>query len=179
MFAGIGRSTIAFAAMIAVFLLQTQHAAQSEDIIFNASATTSGEACIIELQREGQLGISPNLRTFNSERNGGFGALVQVTSRKQTPSPTPGFEITLEPPTSFTTAPAGGNDNVSWRTRFLGTSISNGVNFNRRNGTRSVDLPDDGTSITQVTGHLRARKPRGDVFPGGGLYRAEALFRCE
>ena len=179
MFAKLGRSTCAFVAMIAIFLLQTQFAAKSEDIIFNASSTTSGEACIIELQREGLLGISPNLRTFNSERNGGVGALVQVTSRKQSPSPTPGFQITLEPPTSFTTAPAGGDDNVSWRTRFLGTSISNGTNFGRRNGTRAVTLAADGTSVTQVTGHLRARKPRGDAFPGGGLYRAEALFRCE
>ncbi len=98
MSARIARSIVSFAAMIAVFLLQTHRAAQSEDIIFNASPTTSGEACIIELLQEGTFGVNANERILDSRRFGGIGAEIRVTSRKRPAGSSPGarFRITLE-----------------------------------------------------------------------------------
>lgn len=165
--------------LTAVWMMQPW-VAHSEDIIFSASPAMSGESCIIELLQDGTFGTSTNLRLLDSRRFGGIGAEILVTSRKRSTGAAPGprFRITLEPPTAFTAAPAGGDDNVDWRTWFSGTNVSNGINFNRRNGVNGRRLPRAGTSITQVTGHLRARKPNGQTFPAGN-YSAEAIFRCE
>ena len=164
----------------AVFLLlQPSPSANSEDMQFNTGPISFTERCIIEVQQDGTFGTSPNLRVLNSQNFGGSGAQILVTSIKRATGASPGarFRITLEPPSSFTTAPPGGDDNVNWRTRFTGSSVSNGINFGMRNGTNARRLPRAGTSVTQITGHLRARKTSG-IFPAGN-YRAEALFRCE
>ena len=167
-------------AMLAVSFLHTGTTAQSEDIIFGSSPSLNGESCEIQVLRDGTFGVSPNFRTLNSQNFGGIGGEIQVTSRKRSQGSAPGprFRITFEPPSSFTTAPAGGDDNVAWRTRFSGVSVSNGVNFNMRNGLNPRRLPRTGTSVTLVTGHLRARKPAGEMFPTGN-YVAIATFRCE
>ncbi|MGI9350485.1 MAG: hypothetical protein ACR2O3_02880 [Rhizobiaceae bacterium] len=171
--------TVAIATVAATFL-QTGTMAQSEDMIFGSSPALNGESCEIQVLRDGTFGVSPNFRALNSQNFGGIGAEIQVTSRKRSQGAAPGprFRITLEPPASFTTAPPGGDDNVAWRTRFSGVSVSNGVNFNTRNGLNARRLPRTGTSVTLVTGHLRARKPVGELFPTGN-YVAIATFRCE
>ncbi|MEM9332980.1 MAG: hypothetical protein AAGA53_16785 [Pseudomonadota bacterium] len=174
------RHALFFFACVSAVVLYTTYPASSQDINFSSSPIISGESCVIELVQEGIFGVSANERTLNSQNFGGVGAQILVTSRKRGAgdSPGPRFAITLEPPTAFTTAPPGGDDNVTWRTRFSGVSVLNGVNFNNRNGLNPRRLPRRGTSVTQITGHLRARKPAGDAFPPGN-YRAEAVFRCE
>ena len=168
-----------FAILATAVLVHPGTSANSEDMQFNTGPISFSERCIIEVQQEGTFGTSPNLRVLNSQNFGGIGAQIRVTSIKRSAGSSPGarYRITLEPPSSFTVGPPGADANVNWRTRFTGTSVSNGVNFGMRNGTRARRLPRAGTSVTQVTGHLRARKTTG-IFPAG-TYRAEALFRCE
>lgn len=153
--------------------------AQTADVQFNGGPNINGESCTIEVLRDGTFGVNPNLRAMNSRFFGGTPGEVRVTSRKfgQGSGPGPRFRITLEPPATFSSAPAGGNTNLDWRSWFSGTSVSNGVNFGLRNGTRSRGLPRLGTSVTLVTAHLRSRKTIG-IFPAGD-YTAEAVFRCE
>ncbi|MEM9278359.1 MAG: hypothetical protein AAGA76_07275 [Pseudomonadota bacterium] len=174
----IRKKALAFAMTFSVVFLQTGYTANSQNITFGSLPIVSAETCIIELVQEGTFGVSANERTLNSQNFGGTGAQILVTSRKLGSGGGSRFRITLEPPAAFTIAPPGGDDNVTWRTRMSGVSVSNGVNFNNRNGTNARRLPRNGTSVTQVTGHLRARKPAGDSFPPGN-YRAEAIFRCE
>lgn len=163
---------------LGVSLLSAQ-SVNSQNVRFQSSPEVSGETCTIELLQEGTLGASPNSRVLNSQRANGAGAQIRVTSRKRLAGDAPGarFRITLEPPTTFVSAPPDGDTDVSFRARFSGTSVNNGVDFGIRNGTNARRLPRTGTSVTLVTGHLRARKDIG-VFPGGD-YRAVAVFRCE
>lgn len=149
------------------------------NVTFVGGPNISSESCQIEILRDGTFGVNPNLRAMNSRNFGGLPAEVQVTSRKfgRGAGPGPRFRITLEPPSTFITAPPGGNTNLQWRSWFSGTSVSNGINFGLRNGVSGRRLPRFGTSVTLITAHLRARKSTG-IFPAG-TYRAEAVFRCE
>ncbi|MEM7214604.1 MAG: hypothetical protein AAF423_03600 [Pseudomonadota bacterium] len=176
----LNRKFLAIATICSAVNVTAENTVHSADMGFITSSATIGETCLIQLIQGGTFGVSGNQRTLNSQNFGGTAATIHVTSRKRGPldSPAAAFQITLEPPTAFTIAPPGGDDNVAWRTRFSGVSIQDGVNFNTRRGTRAVTLPEAGTSMTEITGHLRARKPRGQSFPDGS-YTAHATFRCE
>lgn len=154
--------------------------AASGDIPFTGGPGIGSEICIVEVINAGTLAPRLNFRRLSSKEAGGSAGMAIVTSRKFGAGSGAGarFRVSLDEPTSFDSAPVGGNDNVVFRTRFSGTSISNGRNFGERRGTRSVGLPRLGTTITQIDAHLIARKTGGNIFEAGD-YSATAVLRCE
>lgn len=165
---------VALAALCAFPLNAT---GQSADMTFSGDPSVIGSSCTIQILRDGRISASPNLRRLDSRRWGGFGAEVLVTSRQPDVATGPGFEITFDPPTDFAVAPAGTTTNINWRVWHQGSSVSNGVSFGRTRGFNAQALPDTGISVTQITGHLRARNNDG-IF-SEGFYRAIGTYRCE
>lgn len=135
--------------------------------------------CLLQLVRAGITAPSTDNTVLDSQNAGGLSAQIRVISnRASVNAPVlPGFKISFEAPTSFTTAPAGGNANVNFQALYSGSSVTDGVNFALQDGINEVTLPSAGESTTQITGHLRAEKTTG-TFPAGS-YASEAVFRCE
>ena len=175
------RNWIGFPALAIALMLSggSSVRASSAEIPFTGAVNIAAESCIVQLLEAGTMFANNNKTRLESQRFGGTPGRARVISRKldQSTGTTGRFRITFEPPTAFTSAPAGGNDNVRFRTRYSGTSELNGVNFGMRNGTRAVRLPRFGTTVTLIEGHLLTRK-RSGIFPDG-LYSAEVILRCE
>ncbi len=150
---------------------------QSAGITFSGNPSVTGSSCTIVVLSDGRIDASPNRRRLDSRFWGGYGAEIQVTSRQPAIANGPGFDVTFDPPVSFASAPVGTTTNIGWRVWHQGVSVSNGVNFTRSLGFRSQTLPATGISVTQVTGHLRARNNDGPYDEG--FYRAIGTYRCE
>ena len=165
------------AASVALCLFPLNATGQSADIPFTGNVTVSGDSCTIQVLNDGRLDATPNLRVLDSRRFGGFPAQILVTSRRPAVATTPGFQITFDPPANFAISPPGTGNDIDWRVWHEGTSVTDGINFTRRRGFRSRTLPATGFSVTQVAGHLRARRNNG-IYPEGS-YRAIGIYRCE
>ena len=150
------------------------------DLPFGSGAVVSGETCSISLINPGTLASNVGNTILGSKETGGVAGSAVVTSRKHTRASGtrgPRFRVSFEPPSSFTSAPATGNDNVVFSTRMSGTAVGRGTTFGERNGTNSRQLRRGGTDNTRITAHLIATKSTGTF--AAGTYQAEGVLRCE
>lgn len=106
---------------------------------------------------------------LSSKEAGGVPGMARIYSFED-------YWISVDGPTSFSTAPAGGNNNVAFQTLFSGTSFHNGATFAERPGNSPVQLQ-TGFTVTDVSVSLIATKTVSS-FPHGS-YSAWTIVRCE
>jgi type 1 fimbria pilin len=129
---------------------------------------TNNNPCVVVLGRQGQLGVSPDFRQLSSKTPGGFSGVADIYSLFR-------YQISVDGPTFFMTAPVGGNNGVAFTTTYSGSSVLGGVSFPEQPGNQQVRL-NAGFTITRVNIHLVANRP--DAFPSGN-YTAVTTVRCE
>lgn len=156
----------ALAVMAGAALPSASYAAQ-DNVQFWGNITINNP-CVVVLGRQGQLGVSPDLRQLSSKISGGVSGVADIYSMVA-------YQISVDGPTFFATAPGGGNNGVAFTASYSGSSILRGVSFPEQPGNQQVRL-NPGFSITRVNIHLVANRP--DAFPGGD-YTAIATVRCE
>ncbi len=144
----------------------TSKAAQ-DNVQFWGNITTNNP-CVVILGRQGQLGVSPDLRQLSSKIAGGMSGVADIYSLI-------GYQISVDGPSFFMTAPGGGNTGAAFTTTYSGSNIFRGVTFPEQPGSQQVRL-NSGFSITRVNIHLVA--DRADSFPSGS-YTAITTVRCE
>lgn len=148
------------------------------NIPFGSSPLIAEETCTIVVQNDGAMTVSPDGRTLSSQEAGGVRGAAIVRSQRFSPSNSARFEVSVDAPSGFDTAPANGNTGVNFETRMHATSILNGITMNNRNGNNPRRLRRNGVSVQEVTIDLIARKPVGQAFPIGN-YSATTVLRCE
>ncbi len=159
-------TALAFVLMSTAAWPSTSNAAQ-DNVQFWGNITTNNP-CVVILGRQGQLGVSPDLRQLSSKISGGVSGVADIYSLI-------GYQISVDGPSFFMTAPAGGNNGVAFTTTFSGSNIFRGITFPEQPGSQQVRL-NAGFSITRVNIHLVADRP--DSFPSGS-YTAITTVRCE
>ena len=168
----IGKTTgavVVAAAMSIVATVPLAPAVQAAqgNILFGVNITTNN-ACVVLVRRGGTMTQNVGGDVLSSKNAGGVTGIADVYSIFN-------YQVTVDPPPFFLTAPAGGNNGVSFETTFSGTSITNGVNFGEQAGNIPVTL-NSGFSGTRVTVDVTATRP--DGFPAGS-YQTVSIVRCE
>ncbi len=120
--------------------------------------------CTLVVNSNGQLALNVNADRLSSLNSGGSAGAVTATVVGL------GITIQMTPPSNFTVAPSGGNNNVSFTAQMQGSGATLlGVTL----GTLSLSL---NAGITNVSFDLTAQKSSG-IFPAGN-YSADLGVRC-
>jgi hypothetical protein len=162
------RSTARLGPVLAMAVAWAGPAFAAQDSVQFMGNITDNNSCVITLIQSGELGVSPDMRQLSSKLAGGRPGIADITSRRN-------YFISVDGPSFFMTAPAGGNNGVTFTTTYSGTDISRGRNFAEQPGSQAVRLRGN-VSTTRVNIHLVANRP--DNFPGGD-YSALTVVRCE
>ncbi len=144
------------------------NAASAADVNFTAQLSAPN-ACTINVIRDGDFGISADLKVLSSKLPGGLSAVADVTSQRP-------YEISAIATNFFTTGPTNASLNTTFESRFSGTDIFRGRTFAERLGTDPVRLRGN-LSITRLNVHLIATRT-GSTFPSGA-YVGNVTVRCE
>lgn len=136
------------------------------DIHFGGDITNNSW-CAVVVQQAGTLAANSESTILSSKQAGGQAGLARVTSILP-------YDVSVNPWPHFTSAPSGGNDNVTFEATFSGQSVNRGSTFAERPGDQPVRM--NWFSTTDITVHLTATKP--DGFPAGS-YATQAVVRCE
>lgn len=137
------------------------YAQTSGDVIFNA---TLADTCVVTISTPGTLAANAEVNQLSSELSGGVrGAALLVTTSLN-------FNVTVDTPTAFSLAPAGGETNVTFDALYSAGGV-----------TTLTDIDDGVTSAlglgnTTLTVGASADKSTG-VFPAG-TYQLPVTVRC-
>ncbi|MGD9783364.1 MAG: hypothetical protein AB7E80_03365 [Hyphomicrobiaceae bacterium] len=155
------KSLLAIVAASAAFGTAPAHAVDTT-VPFTALVTSS---CVLTVGTPGLLGADDDFSQLSSKNAGGVpGTVTAVTTGA-------GFEVSAIAPTSFSQAPAGGNDDVTFAATY---EASGATSIGEILGDTASSL---NFGITSMTVNLEANKSAG-AFPAGA-YTAEVIVRCE
>lgn len=157
------RVTVSVAGVAAIVASVSQAARAADTTVpFIANVTST---CVLTLGTPGTLGANADFSQLSSKNAGGAAGTVTALATGT------GFQLSAIAPSSFSVAPTGGDDNVSFSASYeangatsvgevLGT-VTSALNF----------------GLTNVNVNLAANKSAG-AFPAGA-YTAEVIVRCE
>jgi type 1 fimbria pilin len=165
MMTNLARTAVALALIYSAWPLNANAAQGNVQFWGNITVNNS---CVITLVRNGQMAPSTDLRQLSSKLAGGMSGVADITSLRS-------YDVSVDAPSFFITAPGTGNNGVAFATTFSGTSIYRGVAFAEQPGGQKVRL-NNGYSVTRVNVHLAANRPTS--FPAGN-YAAITTVRCE
>lgn len=120
------------------------------------------DACLITLGTPGVFVLNADGQSVTTENSVSATATVVTTSAN--------FQIEALPPTQFSAAPNGGNDNVTFTTSLSANGVTSLL------GVVSGITSPLGLGITLLEVDMTAERPNGG-FPTG-LYSATAVLRC-
>ncbi|MDV6224890.1 hypothetical protein R2G56_01200 [Nitratireductor aquimarinus] len=121
--------------------------------------------CVITVGTPGTLGISGDFTVLSSDISGGVPGTAVVLATGA------GYSISTTAPTAFTSAPATGNDNVAFSSKYSATGATSVTDII---GTTLTPLS---IGLTTASVDLTATKSAG-VF-AVGTYIAEVTLTCE
>jgi hypothetical protein len=133
--------------------------------LYAATTAQNKNYCEIILLSEGTLRPSPDNTELTSASFGGVPGRAQVTVTNSS------YNLSIDDPMSFTSAPSGAEDGTTFATSYSGTGVTN---FSRTAGNIPVNLKN---GITDIEVNLTATKNH-DAFPVG-YYTASLTLRCE
>lgn len=136
--------------------------AATGNVPFTGIVTTT---CVLTVGAPGVIAPSADYTTLSSTAAGGLAGTVAALATGGA------FKVSAVAPTSFTVAPAGGGDNVSFAATYAGAGSTN---IGATPGTNQTTL---NAGVTNLSVNLAATKSNG-VF-AGGAYAAEVIVRCE
>lgn len=149
-------------ATTACILAATPAAAVTTNVPFTS---TVASACVLTVGTPGVMAPDAGYATLDTTESGGTSSVVTVISTGAT------FSVSADAPTTFSTAPTGANDNLTFEAKYQGTGATT---IGETLGTVSTPL---GLGLTTLTLDLKATKSTG-VFPQG-LYTTDVVVRCE
>ncbi|MGL4489401.1 MAG: hypothetical protein ACRCU5_08160 [Rhizobiaceae bacterium] len=161
-------AVIASLVTLASFAAPSVNTASAAEVFFGADLS-SPNACTINVVRDGDFGISADMRTLSSKLPGGLSAIADVTSQRP-------YWVSAIATDYFTTGPVNSSLNTDFEARFSGTDIFRGRNFPEQLGTDAVRLRGN-LSVTRLNVHLIATRT-GSSFPTG-TYVGNVTVRCE
>lgn len=128
-------------------------------------AATVLATCTVTVAAPGVMTANSDFTRLDSEESGGSAGRATVVTTGAT------FSVSVDAPSAFITAPAGGNENVTFAANYeaSGATVASGIL-----GTVPTLL---NPGVTDVDVDLRATKSAG-VF-AQGAYASEAVVRCE
>jgi hypothetical protein len=129
------------------------------------SAKDARQSCIVIVANPGSLAANPEASELASVGWGGRSASAEVIVTNGS------YDLTVDAPLGFSSAPAGGNDATVFRAAFSGNGATN---FSETPGTSRIRLK---KGSTLVTANLWATKTTGAFV--AGQYRANITIRCE
>lgn len=135
-------------------------AAHAAGVGFNGLITSS---CALTIGLDGTLTTNPGGTTLASNQSGGSAATALILSTAST------YKLEVDPVTSFTLAPTGGQPDAVAVT-YNATGVTT---VTARAAGTPLNL---GLGLTNVTVDLSATKSSG-IFPSG-LYHADVVMRC-
>lgn len=141
--------------------------AASGSVYFGGDITVSA-ACVVIVRDPGTLAPSADGHQLSSKLPGGSQGTADIYSIRR-------YDVSVSAPGFFSTAPQGGNDNVTFTATFSGQSIFRGLTFPERPGDNAIEL-DSGFTATRLFVDVVA--DRTNVFPAGN-YSTQATVRCE
>jgi hypothetical protein len=157
-----GMKKVVFAAIAAGLLVSAPAHAVTGNIPFNGSVSNT---CVITVGGSGTLAASTDYTVLGSEQTGGSAGTASVLATGA------GFSLSADAPTSFSTAPATGNNNVVFEANYAATGANN---IAKTDGLTKTVLS-RGTSA--VTINMSGTKTSGTFE--AGPYAATVILRCE
>jgi hypothetical protein len=159
---------IGVAAMITAGLISSAVAQDNLKSIANdfAKAAPNGnQTCQLVVLQNGAMVQNIGSTILSSQINAGMPGLAEVTTS------TGSFDISVDLPNGFSSAPQGGNSDVVFESSLSGHGKTN---FGETPGNIRVRLKN---GVTQLDVNLKAQKLQGS-FPAG-YYVADLTLRCE
>ncbi len=157
------RKIVLIAALSTITLTAAAPAiAATANVPFTGIVTST---CVLTVGAPGVMTASTDFTSLSSTNAGGAAGSIAALSTGTN------FKVSAIAPTSFTTAPAGGGDAVSYSASYQG---SGATSIGSTPGASQTTLA---TGLTNLTINLAAQKSAG-TFPGGA-YATEVLVRCE
>ncbi len=126
-------------------------------------------ACVILIDSNGTLAQNSSGSVLSSRLTGGTSGIARVLSFRN-------YSISVVPRSHWVSSPIDGDQDTDFSPSFSGTSILGGVNFARRPGDATLQLPFRLT-FTRMRIDLEATHQSGS-FPSGA-YQGEVTLRCE
>ena len=154
----------AFAAAMFVALTPIQANSATGNIPFSGSVSNS---CVITVGTSGALAASTDYTVLSSTETGGAAGTATILTTGS------GFSLSADAPTSFSAAPATGNDNVSFAASYAAT------------GANTIPTTDGGTATplsrgsSAITINMSGTKSVGGETFESGTYAATVVLRCE
>lgn len=136
--------------------------AVTDDLPFTAEILSS---CIIVIGTHGVMAPSSDYKVLDSEETGGNAGVATITAVGGT------FAMSVDAPATFSAAPTGGNDNVTFAAKYGATGVTTATGIV---GTTATPL---NLGITVMSVDLKATKSSG-VFTEGN-YETATTVRCE
>lgn len=136
--------------------------AYAEDVAFSGTVLAS---CTV-VATPGVLGANATFDVLSSKEAGGLAGGAVLTATNNT------FTATIGGPSAFTSAPSGGDANVTFLTEYAATGASTASGDSDSAPTFSV-----GAGVTNISVDETASKPSGEFFPAGA-YTATATVTC-
>ncbi len=150
--------------LAAAVLALSAHAASAVDSIVPFTGVVTS-TCVLTVGTPGVMSASTDFTNLSSTNAGGVAGTVAVLSTGAS------FKVSAISPTSFTTAPAGGGDAVSFNALYQG---SGATSIGSTPGATPTTV---NTGLTNLSVNLNAQKSTG-TFPAGA-YASEVIVRCE
>lgn len=148
-------------ASIALLLAGKANAAEGT-VTFNGTVLPS---CLITIGTPGTLTADAGYTELSSKNAGGVAGTATVVATAAT------FGLSTSAPATFTSAPAGGDDNVTFVSNYSASGVTSVTDVV---GTVTTPL---GIGLTNVNVDLTATKASGN-FPAGN-YIADVTITCE
>lgn len=135
--------------------------AQDADVIFNG---TVADSCTVVADSAGTIAINTGNTVLSSTEAGGAAGAATITASTTT------YEVTVDAPSTFTTAPAGSDTNTTFATTYdaSGATTASGVA-----GTTATTL---GAGSTTLAVNASATKSSG--IYNSGTYSLTTTVRC-
>lgn len=132
---------------------------------FAKAAKPAKHSCQIIVQRNGTMVQNIGATKLSSQVNAGLPGLAEVTTTNGS------YEVSIDAPNGFSTAPKGGNMDVVFEASFSGHGKTN---FGNTPGNVRVRMKN---GVTQLDVQLEAKKLSGSFKAGN--YVSELTLRCE
>ena len=154
----------AIAATTFVVLTPIQANSATGNIPFSGTVSNS---CIITVGSSGAIAASSDYAALGSEETGGAAGTATILTTGG------GFDLSADAPTSFSSAPTTGNDNVLFAVNYAATGANS---IAKTDGGIATPLSRGSSAITVNMSGVKSVP--GETFESG-TYAATVVLRCE
>jgi len=158
------KNLLKMAGVVALMTVPMHVNAATGNIPFNGSVA---DTCVVTVTGSGTLAASTDFTVLGSEQAGGAAGTATLLTTGGS------FSLSADAPASFSSAPATGNDNVSFAANYSATGANT---IAQTSGSTATALSRGNTNVSI---NMAATKTVGDETFEAGSYTATVVLRCE